>query len=83
VQFPFHKTTLLQREQNTIPPFHGNGEATESWNVLLILMKTSSWPRSADQVNVTLIPSGIPPSKMKTVLVLWSVAYAELAVTTW
>jgi hypothetical protein len=84
VQFPFHKTTLVaKRQQNTTSPCHGNGEATESLNVLLILMKTSCWPRSAHQVNATLIPSGIPSSKTKTILVLWSVAYAELAVTTW
>jgi hypothetical protein len=78
MQFPFHKTTLVAKRAS-----QGNGEATESLNVLLILMKTSCWPHSAHQVNATLIPSGIPSSKTKTVLVLWSVAYAELAVTMW
>jgi hypothetical protein len=81
--FRFTKQLLLQREQNTISPCQGNGEATKSLNVLLILMKMSCWPRSAHQVNATLILIGIPSSKTKTVLVLWSVAYAELAITTW
>jgi hypothetical protein len=69
--FRFTKQLLLQRDSKTPHhPCHGNGEATKSLNVLLILMETSCWPRSAQQVDAILIPSRIPSSKMKTILVL-------------
>jgi hypothetical protein len=47
-------------------PCQGDGEAAKSLDALLVQMKTSFWPRSVHQPNATLIPTGIPSSKMKT-----------------
>jgi hypothetical protein len=58
-----HKSFAKQHEL-TCP--HGNGEAAESLDALLVQTKTSFWPRLVHQANVTLIPTGIPSTKMKT-----------------